>query len=168
MRHRSLVILLLLGLCCLGMGRKKLPLSIRFYTQTAQGDTDAFSAPVTMLNGHRTYIDQVAAISERDIVAVYPFPVADGSGGCALKLDDHGTMALDGLSVGKKGTALIATVNGRQVADLLIDQRVSDGVLMIPSGIQTEEMKLILKKYPVLGGKQAEKKTKKDIYTVGL
>jgi hypothetical protein len=167
MRHRFLVILLL-GLCCLGMGRKTLPLSIRFYTQTAQGDTDSFSAPVTLLNGQQTYIDQIAGISERDIVAIYPFPVADGSGGCAYKLDDHGTMSLDSLSVAKKGTLLIATVNGRQVSDILIDQRVTDGVVTIPSGINTDEMKMILKRYPVLGGRKAEKKRKKDVYSTGM
>lgn len=165
MRHRFLFILLL-GLCCLGMGKPKIPLSIRFYTQTAQGDSDSFAAPVTLLNGQQTYIDQIASISERDVVAVYPYAVADGSGACAFKLDDHGTMTLDSLSVGKRGTTLIATINGRQVADILIDQRVTDGVLTIPGGIQIDEMKTILKKYPVLGGKKTPKK--KDIYSTGL
>jgi len=169
MRHRFLLLLLLvLGLCCLGMGKKEPALNIRFYTETAQGDTDSFAVPVTLLNGQKAYIDQVSSISERDIVAVYPFPVADGSGGCALKLDDHGTMSLDSLSVAKKGTILIATINGRQVADILIDQRVSDGVVTIPSGLTTDEMKSVLKKYPVIGGKKAEKKKKKDIYSIGL
>ena len=157
MRHWPLI-LLLPGLCCLGMGRKELPLSIRFYTQAAQGDTDSFAAPVTLLNGQRAYVDQVAEIAERDIVAVYPFPVADGSGGCAFKLDDHGTMELDSLSVAKKGTVLVAVVNGRQVADILVDRRVSDGIVTIPSGIQTDEMKLILKKYRIIGGKKGRRK----------
>jgi len=165
MRYR-LLILLLLGMCCLGMGRKALPLSIRFYTEAAQGDTDSFSVPVTLLDGRTAYVDQIAGISERDIVAIYPFPMPDGSGGCAFKLDDHGTMSLDSLSVAKKGTLLIATVNGRQVSDILIDQRVTDGVVTIPSGINTEEMKHILKRYPVMGGKRARKK--KDVYSVGL
>jgi hypothetical protein len=166
--RRALPLILLLGLCCLGMGRKELPLSIRFYLQTTQGDTDSFAAPVTLLNGQQTYVDQIAAISERDILAIYPFPVADGSGGCAFRLDDHGTMSLDSLSNDKRGTLLIATINGRQVADILIDRRVSDGIVTIPSGITTDEMKLILKRFPVIGGKKAEKKKKKDVYSVGL
>ena len=121
-----------------------------------------------LLNGQDVSIDQVAALAERDILAVYPFPVADGSGGCAFKLNDHGTMALDSLSVEKKGSVLIATIDGRQVVDILIDKRVSDGVVMIPGGITTDEMKKILKKYPVMGGHKAEKKKKKDIYSIGL
>jgi hypothetical protein len=167
MRLRFLL-LILLSLSCLGMGKKKPEFNIRFYTQTAQADTDSFSVPVTLLNGKKVYIDQIASVSERDIVAVYPFPVADGSGGCALKLDDHGTMSLDSLSVAKKGTILIGTINGRQVADIMIDQRVTDGIVTIPSGLTTEEMKQILHKYPILGGKKADKKKKKDVYSIGL
>ena len=161
-------IVLLLGLCCLGMGGKKLPLSIRFYTLTAQESTNTFSAPVTLLNGQQVSIDQIAVVSERDIVSVWPEEAADASGGCAFKLDDHGTAVLDSLSVEKRGSLLIATIDGRQVADILIDKRVSDGVLSILTGIQVDEMKKILKKYPLIGGKKAEQKKKKNIYSVGF
>ena len=167
MRHR-LPVVLLLGLCCLGMGSKKLPLSIRFYTLAAEADTSSFSAPVILLNGQQAYIDQVASISERDIVSVFPYSVADGSGGCALKLDDHGTMALDSVSTDKKGSILIATIDGRQVADITIDKRVTDGVLTIPAGIHVDEMQKILKKYPQMGGQKEAKKKKRDIYSVGF
>jgi len=165
MRYRFLLILAL-GLCCLGMGQNKLPLSVRFYTQTSSNDSDSFSTAVTLLNGQRTTVDDIAAISERDIVAIYPYPVADGSGGCAFKLDDHGTIALDSLSSAKRGTFLIETINGRQIADILIDKRVSDGIVTIPAGINTDEMKDLLKKFPVIGGKKHVKK--KDVYSAGF
>jgi hypothetical protein len=164
MRHRFLLILAL-GLCCLGMGQKKLPLSIRFYSQTSANDTSSFSSNVTLLDGRQTTIDDIAEISERDIVAVYPFPVADGSGGLALMLNDHGTIALDSLSSAKRGTILIATVNGRQVADILVDKRVTDGIVTIPGGINTDEMRDILKRYPVIGKKKVKKK---DVYSAGM
>jgi hypothetical protein len=166
MRYRYIP-LLLLGLCCLGMGQNKLPLSVRFYTQTSSNDTDSFSTAVTLLNGQRTTVDDIAAISERDVVAIYPFTAADGSGGCALKLDDHGTIALDSLSSAKRGTTLIATIDGTQVADILIDKRVSDGILTIPTGITVDQMKEMLKHYPVLGGKKKIKKNK-DGYSQGF
>ena len=167
MRPRFLL-LLLLGLCSLGMGRKSLPFSVRFYTQTTQGDTDSFAVPVKLLNGQQTYLDEIAAVSERDIVAIYPYAVSDGSGGCAFKLDDHGTMALDSLSMAKRGSLLIATIDGRQVADILIDQRVTIGVVTIPGGIQTDEMKVLLKKYPIMGGKKAAKKEHRNVFSVGF
>lgn len=165
MRLRALLPLLALSLLCLGFGKKNPPLTIRFYTQTSKQDTDSFSAPITMLNGEQTTVDQVAAIAERDIVAIYPFQAADGSIGCGLKLDPHGTMALDSLSTDKRGTILIATINGRQVADIYVDARVSDGVVTIPAGLQPAEMQQMLKKYPVLGApakKGAKGKSKYD------
>jgi hypothetical protein len=167
MRYRLLPILLL-ALCCLGMGQKKPGLSVRFYTQTAQSDSETFAVPVTLLSGQQTYLDEIAAISEHDIVAIYPFTVPDGSGGCTLKLDDHGTIALDTVSVTKRGTLLICAIDGRQVADILIDKRIVDGIVTIPGGITTDEMKELLKKYPVLGGGGKKKAKKKDVYSVGL
>jgi len=165
MRQRFLLILLL-GLCCLGMGKKKLPLSVRFYIQTSSQDSDTFAVPVTLLNGQQTYVDQIAVISEHDIIGIYPFAVADGSGGCAFKLDDHGTIGLDTVSMSKRGTLLIATIDGRQVADIMIDRRVSDGIVTIPSGITTDEMKEMLKKFYVIGGKKKPKK--KDTFSAGF
>ena len=168
MRQRFLLILLL-GLCCLGMGKKKLPLSVRFYTQALKQDsedTGSFAVPVTLLNGQQTYVDEIAAISEHDIAGIYPFPVADGTGGCAFKLDDHGTIGLDTLSMAKRGTLLIATIDGRQVADIMIDRRVPDGIVTIPSGITTDEMQQMLKKFYVIGGKKKAKK--KDTYSAGF
>jgi len=147
------------------MGPSKLPLSVRFYIQTSPNDSDSFAAPVTLLNGQQSAVDQIAVISEHDIVAIYPFTAQDGSGGCAFRLDDHGTMSLDSLSSQKRGTLLIATINGQQLADIEIDQRVSDGVVTIPSGITTDAMKMLLKRYPVLGKKKIKKK---DVYSVGM
>ncbi len=167
MRHRFLPILLL-GLCCLGFGRKELPLSIRFYTQALEGDTDSFAVPVTLLNGKQIYLDKIANISEQDIVAFYPFVAPDGSGGAAFQLDEHGAMSLDSLSNEKRGSILIAVINGHQVSDIMIDQRVTDGIVVIPGGITTQDMILIHKRYPIMGGKKDVKKGKKDIYSVGM
>ena len=166
MRHRFLPVLAL-GLCCLGMmGPKKLPLSVRFYIQTSPNDSDSFSTAVTLLNGQQTTVDDIAAISERDIVSILPFAAADGSGGCGFFLDDHGTIALDSLSSAKRGTLLIATIDGVQLADILIDRRITDGFVQIPAGITTDQMKELLKKFPVSGGRKKPKK--KDVYSAGF
>jgi hypothetical protein len=161
------VLILALGVCCLGMGEKKLPVSVRFYTQTSSNDSDSFATAVTLLNGQQTTVDDIAAISEHDIVAIFPFAAQDGSGGCSFQLDDHGTIGLDSLSSAKRGTLLIATIDGRQLADLLIDKRITDGVVTIPAGINTDEMKELLKKYPVIGGKKKLKRNK-DGYSSGF
>ncbi len=155
--HRRLLLIPLLGLCCLGMGRKKPDLSIRFYTETSPNDSGAFATRVMLLNGQPTYVDQIAAISEHDIAGVYPFPAPDGSAGCAFKLDARGTIALDTLSVTKKGTILVAAIDGRQVVDILIDQRVTDGIVTIANGITLDEVKAMEKQFPVIGGLRTKK-----------
>lgn len=152
--RRRLFLILLPGLCCLGMAKKKPELDIRFYTETSENDTGAFAAAVTLLTGKRTYLDQVAAISEHDIAGIYPFPAQDGSAGCSFKLDARGTIALDTLSVAKRGTYLVAVINGRQVVDILIDQRVSDGIVTIANGITLDEVKEMEKQFPIIGPKK--------------
>lgn len=160
MRPRVLLPVLLLSLFCLGFGKKKPELTIRFYTETPEQDTSSFAAPLIMLNGQPTHVDLVAALAERDILAIYPFTAADGTAGCALKLDAHGTIALDTLTVSKRGTLLIATINERQVADILIDARVTDGIITIPAGIRPAELEAMKKKFPILG--QPSKKELKN------
>ncbi len=157
MRPRFFLILAL-GFCCLGMGRKKPELDIRFYTETSENDSGAFATRVMLLNGRQAYLDQIAAISESDIAAIYPFPAPDGSAGCAFKLDTRGTIGLDTLSASKKGTLLVAAIDGRQVVDILIDRRVSDGILTIPNGITIDELRQMEARYPVIGGKNTLKK----------
>jgi hypothetical protein len=152
--RRRFFLILLLGLCCMGMGKKKPELDIRFYTETSQSDTGAFAAEVTLLTGRRTYLDQVAAISEHDIAGIYPFPAQDGSAGCSFKLDARGTIALDTLSVAKRGTYLVAVIDGRQVVDIMIDQRVSDGIVTIANGITLDEVKQMEKQFSVIGTKK--------------
>src|SRR5580658_4369539 len=169
MRHRFFLLPVLLGLLCLGMAKPQPGrITIRFYTQTNPSDTDSFAVPVTLLNGQQVYLDQIANISERDVVAVYPFPQPDNTAGCSFYLNESGAMQLDGLSVAKKGTVLAAYINNRQVADIYIDQRVTDGIVTIPAGITTDEMKDILKRYPIAGGGGKKRPKKKDIFSTGL
>ncbi len=75
---------------------------------------------------------------------------ADGSMRCVFKLDPGGTQKLDSVSVEKRGTSLVAVVNGRQVTDMLIDQRVSDGIIMIPGGLSDPDIRSLVKKFPVM------------------
>ena len=97
------------------------------------------------------------SITEREISGIFPFPASDGTMGCAFKLDDHGRVWLDTLSIEKKGMALVAMVNGRIVCDMLIDKRVADGIISIPNGLTNEDITILKKKFKVIGtGKPAK------------
>lgn len=131
---------------------KKPELTVRFYVETNARDGAAFSAPVKLQSSPRQiFVSNVPVINEHDIVGIYPFTAADGTAGCMFKLDEHGRMALEGVSIDKRGSTMVATLCGRQVIDFLINDRVSDGVLVIPRGMAAVEILALTKKYPVIG-----------------
>jgi len=151
MRFR-LLLLPLLAVCCLGAAKKKNALTVRFHLQASEQDGSAFVMPLPAGSARGpAFVKKVPEISEYDIKAIYPFPAADGTMGCAFKLDEHGRIALDALSVEQRGKVLVPLVNFRVVTAMLIDKRVSDGVIMIGSGLTQEEIAKLQKKYPTLG-----------------
>lgn len=155
MNHLCRRLLPFLALLLIAAGKKQPPLTVRFYTEANAKDTSTFAVPVQLQYPPRTaYVSKIAAISERDVVAIYPFQAADGSLGCAFKLDEHGTIALDTLSVEHRGTALVAVVNGRQVIDMLIDKHVTDGIVVIPSGLAPQEILSLKKTFKTIGSQK--------------
>lgn len=153
MQFRHLL-LPLLALVFLGAARKP-DFSIRFHTMAREQDGPPFVTMVEVgIPPRKVFIKKIPEISETDIDAIYPFQVADGTMGCALKLDDHGQIKLDTLSMEHKGSILVCIVNGRVVTEMQIDKRVADGIIMIPSGLTPQDMMVIRKHYRVMGSKK--------------
>jgi hypothetical protein len=129
-----------LAIFLIAAGKKQPEVSVRFYTEGVAGDTESFALPLYLQDPPRkVYVSKIANISEHDITAIYPFQATDGSIGCVFLLNETGKIALDVLSVEKRGTSLIATMNGRTVISLLIDRRIPDGILVIPHGLTVQE-----------------------------
>lgn len=149
----------LLALLLIAAAKKDPKATVRFHTQANSADTASFSVKVQLQDPPREiFIQKIPFISENDVDAVYPFPAPDGSMGCAFKLNQHGTLELDTQSIMRKGTVIVAFVNGRQICDLLIDKRVSDGVLYIRSGLNGQEIASLQKRFPTLGDPKNKKK----------
>jgi len=147
--------LLLCAFVFLGFGKKEPPLAVTFNVETGAHDSESFATPVQVSNPPRTiFVEKMPSITDREIHSVFPFAAADGTLGCAFQLDDHGRMWLDSLSVEKKGRSLVAFVNGRAVACLLIDKEINDGLISIPAGLTQQEVAILVKKYPVMGKKK--------------
>ncbi len=146
------LLLPVLAVFCLGAAKKKNDITVRFHLQANEQDGAPFvmKLPAGSAQGP-AYIKKVPEISEHDIAAVYPFPAADGTLGCAFKLTEHGRIVLDSMSVENRGKVLVSIVNLRVVTAVLIDRRVSDGIVMIASGLAQQEVEKIQKKYPTLG-----------------
>jgi hypothetical protein len=141
----------LLALVFLGAARAP-SLSIRFHAAATKEDGPAFATLVEYGNPPRqAYIKKVPEISERDIVAIWPVPAADGSMGCLLKLNEDGRIRLLSLSSTIKGKVLVCLVNKRLVTALLVDKQVDDGQIFISSGLTPAEIEAFRKVFPVLG-----------------
>jgi hypothetical protein len=156
MKHMArgfLLAFLLLALS--GFDRRNPSPTVTFHTETNQRDSEIFAIPVTVGSPpRRIFIEKTPSITEREIAGVYPFPADDGTLGCAFKLDQHGQIWLDTISGEKNGMTLVAFVSGRQVADLLIDRRVSDGIITLPGGLNAQDVEMLKKHFHLLGKKK--------------
>ncbi len=124
----------------------------RVHVEANARDTAVFASSVrAQFSGKEIAIEKVPRISERDVVAFYPYTAGQGNYGVVFQLDDHGRIALDALSVEHRGGLLFVFVNGRAVTQLQIDKRVSDGRIYIASGLSAADIDLMKKDWPVLG-----------------
>ncbi len=135
---------------------KKTPIAVRIHTEANKNDSDTFSIPVNLIYQRRqAYLSKVADISERMIERILPFPAKDGTWGCVLKLNPMGRIRLENMSGTLRGSALVIFVttaaSRHQVADMIIDRVVTDGIITIPRGLADFEIALLKKEFKILG-----------------
>ena len=127
----------------------------RVHVEANANDTSTFSSSVpALLSGKRVAIERIPRLSERDVVAFYPYPATGGSYGALFQFDEHGRVALDALSVEQRGRLLFVLVNGRAVAQLQIDQRVTDGRIYVASGLSKADIDSFKKCWRLIGEKK--------------
>lgn len=143
--------------------KKKDTVTIRVHGEAGQEDGEKFSIPYVLLDGRKTILSVMPLLSEHDVKAVYPFKAPDGTGGAYLKLDGHGANLLTQFSIEKMGrnAVLAVIVNGRQVADLMVDAPVRDGIFVIPSGMTMVEEALLVNGFPLMGQENSAAQKKK-------
>jgi hypothetical protein len=121
-------------------------------TFRAHPEASASNGPVfsqqLQLFGRRVTIEKVPTLSELDVTGVQVYPAADGSYGALFHLNAHGRLALDSLSVERRGSFLFVFINGRAITELQIDRRVSDGKIYIASGLTSNDIELLKKDWP--------------------
>ena len=134
---------------------QKPEITVRFHTEANPNDGEAFATPVNLFYQHRqVYLSRAADLSEKQIEKVLPFPAKDGSWGCVFKLNPQGRIRLETISGEARGSALVvfvATKSGQhQVADMIIDRPVTDGIITIPRGLTELEIAALKKKFKIL------------------
>ena len=124
----------------------------RVHTEANPQDTAVFSNSVhAQFSGKPIAIEKVPRISEWDVEAFFPLPVSKNNYGALFQLDDHGRLALDALSVERRGGVLFVFINGRPITELQIDKRVTDGRIYIASGLTTADIELMKKDWRIIG-----------------
>lgn len=126
--------------------------TLRIHAEGNAHDSDVFSTQLqSRFTGRSVIIEKTPAISEQDVMAFFPYFVADGTYGVLLQLTDHGKLALDTLSVERRGTSLFVFLNGRPVSELQIDRRIADGKIYIRSGVTAADIELMRKDWRLIG-----------------
>jgi hypothetical protein len=125
---------------------------LRVHAQANAQDTEIFATSVrAQLSGKNVAIEKMPRISERDVIAFYPYAAANGTYGALFQLDEHGRVALDALSIERRGGFLFVFINGRPITELEIDKRVSDGRIYVPSGLTNADIELMKKDWRLIG-----------------
>src|SRR5947199_3364024 len=149
---KSIFASLILALFVASVAGKDRHCTFRVHAEANPNDTATFSTSVrAMFSGKTVSIERTPRLSERDVIAFYPYPAADGNYGALFQLDEHGRIALDALSVERRGSLLFILINGRPITELQIDRRVSDGRIYIASGLTKADIELMKKDWRLIG-----------------
>ncbi|MEY2550323.1 MAG: hypothetical protein QOG12_467 [Verrucomicrobiota bacterium] len=136
-----------LALSALAMGEAKTHSTFRLHVEASANDGPAFSSKLRLF-GRDVTIEKVPSLSENDLTGLRTFRAADGTHAALFELNEHGRIALDSLSVERRGGSLFVFINGRPLTELQIDRRVSDGKIYIASGLTANDVALLRKDWP--------------------
>jgi len=124
----------------------------RVHAQANPRDTTIFATSVhAQLSGKDVAIEKMPRLSELDVIAFYPYPAKNGTYGALFQLDEHGRIALDALSIERRGSLLFVLINGRLITELEIDKRISDGKIYIASGLTAADIESMKKDWRLIG-----------------
>ena len=144
--------MLLLVFTASGVFAKKPHCMFRVHVQANPRDTAVFATSVpAKLSGKDISIERTPRISEKDVIGFSVYNAADNTFGALIQLDDHGRIALDSLSVERRGGFLFVFLNGRLLSELQIDKRVSDGKIYIASGLTLADIASMKKDWRLIG-----------------
>jgi hypothetical protein len=145
MKTAALIILAVVSAAITSGAKTRATFRVHLEANASNGPT--FSTKLRMF-GREVTIEKMATLSENDVTAVRIYHGADGTNGALFQLNEHGRLALDSLSIERRGGSLFIFINGRPVTELQIDRRVSDGKIYIASGLTTSDVELLKTAWP--------------------
>jgi hypothetical protein len=143
---RSAALAAFLGLIA-SLGEAKQHSTFRVHAEANPKNGPVFSTQLQLF-GRLVTIEKVPTLSENDVTGLRTYRAADGTHSALFQLNDHGRLALDTVSVDRRGGSLFVFVNGRPITALQIDRRVSDGRIYIAAGLTANDIALLRKDWP--------------------
>ena len=144
---RSVALSVFIAFLAAPLGHAKQHSTFRVHAQANASSGPVFSSQLKFL-GRAVTIQKVPVLSENDVTGFRSYRAADGTYGALFELNDHGRLALDSVSVERRGGSLFVFVNGRPITELQIDRRVADGKVYIPAGLTAGDVELLKKDWP--------------------
>ena len=147
----TLLLLPLLTLPASANGKKGTKGSVSFHVQGHAEEGKKFVREVETVAG-KQYFRKVPEVSTDDIIAYSPFPAEDpNTYGVILQLSKRAGQRLHASTNLNQGKLLLALINGQAVGVVRIDKPVTDSQLVIWSGIQEREIKMLDQVVPRIG-----------------
>jgi hypothetical protein len=145
MRRAALAVFI--SLVIASLGEAKTHSMVRIHAEANASSGPVFSAQLKFL-GRMVTIEKIPTLAENDVIGIQPVRAADGTYGALFQMDEHGRLALDTISVERRGGFLFVFINNRPITELRIDRRVSDGKIYIASGLTANDIELMKKDWP--------------------
>lgn len=132
--------LLSVGIAALAVSCANKPYPVMFHMESdLQGEGGLrFSRPFK-----GKYYDVTPFVSTKMFKQYASFVNPDGSYGAQFLVEDEWRMRIQQLTTAKKGKTILPTVNGLGMERMVIDRPITDGILVIWSGLNGYDLKMI-------------------------
>ena len=141
-------------------GKKEVKSSVSFHIETDASDNPKMIFPQPV-NGQTRYFRRLPEVATKDIVSFSPFPSDTEGYGIMFRLKDNASKRINAITTATQGRWLLAQLNGRVVDAVLIDNPVTDGMLVIWKRAELADIALLDEAFPRIG-QENQKKKKKD------
>ena len=140
-------------------GKRSDKAKVSFHMQTEATDNPKMIFP-HVSNGRQRHYLRMPEFSTKDVLSFNPFPSDLGGGdyGMILKLKPTSAQRLAAITNANQGRWMVAQVNGRPMDGVLIDKPVTDGILVIWSGLTMADVDSFDKAFPRIGSEGKKKK----------
>ena len=139
-------------------GKKEAKSTVSFHIETAGTDNPKMIVPQE-IGGQQRFFMRSPEIDSKEIESFAPFPSdVPGEYGIVFRVKPAAVGRLAAVTNANQGRWMITQLNGRVVGGVIIDQQISDGRLVVWSGVTLNDISLLDQQYSRTGESGKKKK----------